>query len=54
MHLLDLGGRVVQTWSIERGSDFRPDISHLPSGMYYLALFKDDFRIIQRIILQKR
>jgi len=54
LHLLDLGGRVVQTWSIERGSDFRPDISHLPSGMYYLALFKDDFRIIQRIILQKR
>lgn len=54
LYLLDLGGRVVQTWNIERGSDFRPDISHLPSGMYYLALFKNDFRKIERIILQKR
>ena len=54
LYLLDLGGRVVQTWNIDRGSDFRPDISHLPSGMYYLALFNGDFRKIERIILQKR
>lgn len=54
LYLLDLGGRVVQTWNIERGSDFRPDIGHLPSGMYYLALFKGNFRKIERIILQKK
>ncbi len=54
VYLLDLGGRVVQNWSIERGQDFRPNIEHLPAGMYYLAFIKGNFRQIERLILQKK
>jgi hypothetical protein len=54
VYLLDLGGRVVQNWSIERGQDFHPNIAHLPAGMYYLAFIKGNFRQIERLILQKK
>lgn len=54
VYLLDLGGRVVQNWKVERGNDFRPNIAHLPAGMYYLAFIKGNFRQIERLILQKK
>jgi len=49
--LYDCLGRPIQSMS-EKGSEFQMDVSGLNTGVYFVTVVKDDFRVTKRVLIE--